>query len=153
MKEWVNSCSRFCHKKSFGLLLIRVGVGLVFLMHGWMKIHNLDMIEGFFAQLGLGATTGVFIAWLEVIGGAALILGVCTRLFALAFGIEMFVALIVTGALSGPFQPHELEALLMLSSFGLAFVGSGRLSLYKGGCAHCGGMMCDGRTCPVQTKQ
>jgi putative oxidoreductase len=152
MKEWVNHCGRFCHKKSFGLLLIRVGVGLIFLTHGWMKIHSLPMVEGMFMHLGMGSTTGIFIAWLEVIGGAALILGVLTRFFALAFGIEMFVALVVTGAFSGPFQPHELEVLLMLCSVGLAFTGSGHCSLYKRGCGKCGGMMCDGSTCATTSS-
>ena len=136
--------------RSLGLLLIRVAIGLVFIMHGWTKVNNLGMIEGMFVGFGLPAWTATFIAYLELVGGAALILGVLTRLFGLLLGIEMLVAIYLTGIGTG-YKPHELEILLMLVSFGIAFVGSGHYSLWKKECHRCGGMMCDGKkTCPTR---
>lgn len=116
--------------RSLGLLITRVAVGIVFLMHGWMKIHNVGMVEGMFVGFGLPAATGAFIAWLEVIGGAAMILGVLTRLFGLLFAIEMLVAVFLTGGVGTGYQRHELEIFLMLVSLGIALSGSGRYSLW-----------------------
>lgn len=127
--------------RSLGLLLIRIAVGLVFLMHGWQKIHNLSGVEGMFVHFGLGGGTGIFIAWLEVIGGIAMILGILPRLFGALFGIEMLVAIFIGGAPT-KYQPHELEIFLMLVSFGIALAGSGRFAIWSGECKRCGAYMC-----------
>lgn len=100
-----------------------------------------------FVHFGLGSATGIFIAWLEVLGGLALILGVLTRVFGLIFGIEILVAIFLTGFGRGLYQPHELEIVLMLLSFGLALAGSGRYSLLKMECDDCGDMLWDGAEC------
>jgi len=142
MRSSINQLSRFTRNRSFGLLLIRLGVGLVFFMHGWSKVNNLPGVEGMFTHMGLGGTTGLFIAWLEVIGGVCLILGIFTRLFGLAFAIEMLVAIFLAGGVGAGYQQHELEIFLMLVSLGVAFAGSGSYSLWKMECDFCGGMLC-----------
>jgi putative oxidoreductase len=142
LKHHINRMSRFTMNRSLGLLLIRVAAGIVFLAHGWMKINNIGMVEGMFVHFGLGGPVGIFIAWLEVIGGLALILGVLTRIFAVAFGIEMLVAVFIGGGISRGYQPHELEIFLMLVSFGIALAGSGVYSLWRMECDFCGGMLC-----------
>jgi putative oxidoreductase len=106
-----------------------------------MKINDLGMVEGMFVHFGLGGPVGIFIAWLEVVGGLALILGVLTRIFAVAFGIEMLVAIFLTGVSRG-YGAHEFEIYLMLVSFGIALAGSGTYSLWKMECDLCGGMLC-----------
>jgi putative oxidoreductase len=118
------------YEKNLGLLLIRVGTGLVFLMHGIMKMQNIAMINGFFNHLGLPPGTAMLIAILEVVGGLALVLGIFTRVFAILLGIEMLVALVITGGLSQGWDKHELEALLMAVSFGLVYTGSGKFSIW-----------------------
>ena len=129
--------------RSLGLVLFRVAVGLVFLMHGWSKVNNLPMVEGMFVGFGLGSGTGIFIAYLEVLGGLALILGIFTRVFGVIFGIEMLVAIFLTGGIAKGYKPHELELILMLLSFGIALTGSGKYSLYAKECQDCGGIMCN----------
>jgi putative oxidoreductase len=141
MKTSINRLSRFTRNRALGLLLIRLGTGLVFFMHGWSKINNLSGVEGMFMHLGLGGPTGIFIAYLEVIGGLCLILGIFTRVFGVAFGIEMLVAVFIMGVPTS-YQPHELELFLMLVSFGIALAGSGNYSLWKMECDLCGGMLC-----------
>ena len=81
MKASINRLSRLTRNRNLGLFLIRLGTGLVFLMHGWMKINNLGGTEGMFIHFGLGGPTGIFIAYLEVIGGLCLILGIFSRIF------------------------------------------------------------------------
>ena len=145
MMNHINKLSRFCYQPSFGLLLIRVAVGAVFLTHGWLKIQNVDQVSGMMAHLGVFAPSffGPFIAWLEVVGGLALIFGILTRVFAAMLGIEMIIAVFLTGIGTG-FGPHQMELLLAAGSLGIALTGSGAYALYKMECDNCAGMLCKG---------
>lgn len=149
LTDTLNVATRFLYRQSIGLLILRVVTGLVFVMHGSMKIGHIDIVAGFFTHLGI-VTGAVGVAWfialLEVVGGAALILGVATRLFGLLLGIEMIVAIFMTGVGRGWGQ-HEFELLLAAASLAIALSGSGKFSLYKMECGHCGGMCCNGKTC------
>jgi putative oxidoreductase len=145
----MNAVSRQLYERSLGLLLLRVGVGLVFFMHGLSKVQGISGTEMFFSHgLGLPVWVAIFIAWLEVIGGIALILGVFTRGFAFAFGIEMIVAIFITGLGKGGWSGHELEALLMVTSFSIVYLGSGRFSLWRVECQNCGAFACRLEDCP-----
>ncbi len=93
----VNRVTRHSYNRSAGLLLIRLALGLLFFTHGLMKVQALSMVAQEFVHFGFFPWVGYFIAWLEVIGGLALVLGVATRLFALLFGIEMLVATFLIG--------------------------------------------------------
>ncbi|HVX90668.1 MAG TPA: DoxX family protein [Candidatus Paceibacterota bacterium] len=140
MKKHINAMSRYFWKRDLGLLLVRVALGILFLAHGWSKVGNLSGTEGMFVHMGFPMWVGVFIAWFEVIGGIALILGIATRVFAVAFGIEMLVAVLIS-PLSRAIGGTEL--LLAVASFGIALAGSGRFSFYAMECGNCGGMLCD----------
>lgn len=126
----IRTLNRQLYEKNLGLLLIRVGTGLVFFMHGVMKLQSLGMINTFFTHLGLPAPIALCIATLETVGGLALVFGIFTRVFALLFGIEMLVALFLTQGFTQGWTPHELEAYLMAVSFGLVYTGSGKFSLW-----------------------
>ena len=148
MIQVINQTSRFFYKRDLGLLLIRLALGLLFFTHGLMKVQELSMVAAMFAHLGFFPWVGFFIAWLELLGGLALILGVATRFFAVVFGIEMLVAAIIVGFSRG----IGLELILSIVSFGLALLGSGRYSVFKMECDNCGGMLCDGNSCvPIDT--
>ena len=143
MRDHINNLSRFCYRPSLGLLLVRFTTGLVFLMHGWQKIHSLAMVTGMMMSFGMPAWVGPFIAYLEVIGGLALIFGVLPRVFGVLFGVEMLVAIFLTGLGRG-YHAHELEIILMLLSFAIALMGSGKYAVCKIECGRCGGMLCEG---------
>lgn len=147
MKVFVNKTSRFFYNPAFGLLLIRVAVGVIFLTHGWMKVSNMPGTVAMLGQFGFAPLVVYFISWLEVIGGIALILGLATRLFGFLFGIEMLVAVLLIGFGRG----FGIEFVLALVSFGIALTGSGKYSVYRMECKHCGGMLCNGEagTCTV----
>src|ERR1044071_7744275 len=114
MKSMMDMCGRMLYKPSLGLLFTRIAVGLVFLMHGWMKVHNINMVNGMFSGFGFPTGTGEFITWLEVIGGAAIIIGIIPRIFAVLFAVEMVVAIFVTGFPGNGYSRHELEIVLLL---------------------------------------
>ncbi len=90
---------------------------------------------------------------------AALILGILTRVFAVAFGIEMLVAVylnlahattsVSATAVSWQSSIGGMEMFLAIASFALALMGSGRFGLWKMECRGCGGMLCKpGEHCP-----
>ena len=76
----------------WGLLILRLGLGIVMIAHGWPKLNpNGPMkgpagVAGFLKQLGIPLPT--FFAWvvalLETVGAALLILGLGTRILAAA---------------------------------------------------------------------
>ena len=124
-----NELSRFFYRRSLGLLLIRIGTGAVFFAHGLMKWQNLSKIENAFAHsFGFPVWLTIFLAIIEMLGGLMFIFGIGTRVVGVVLGIEMFVAIFLTGVSRG-WSAHELEFLLMVLSFGLALAGSGRVRL------------------------
>ena len=145
MISTVNRVSRFLYHRSFGLLLIRLALGILFFTHGLMKVQQLSQVSAMFVHFGFFPWVGFCIAWLEVLGGLALILGIATRLFAFLFGIEMLVATLLVGFGRG----FGIEPVLAMVSFGLMFLGSGRYSVYKADCDNCGAVVCDGNSCVV----
>jgi putative oxidoreductase len=79
-------------------LLVRLGVGWVFLSSGLAKFLFDNQGPGRFAKIGLPAPTSLayFVGTIEVLCGALLILGLFVRLAALPLAIDMAVALVTT---------------------------------------------------------
>jgi uncharacterized membrane protein YphA (DoxX/SURF4 family) len=123
----ITTVRRLGYNRSFGLLLIRLALGLLFFTHGLAKVEALSQVTAMFVHFGFFPLVGFFIAWLEVIGGLALIVGIATRFFAFLFGIEMLVATLLVGFGRG----IGIEFVLSVVSFGLMFLGSGRFSIYR----------------------
>lgn len=90
---------RFDRNTGTGLLVLRVAFGVVFFLHGWMKVFGMQIS---FVQEMLGMAGWVIPAWmlwlvavLELVGGLALVSGTFTRSFALLLGLEMVVAVLM----------------------------------------------------------
>ena len=142
-RNTANSVSRAFYRKSAGLFVLRLVTGVIFFNHGLVKLQQMPVIISFFGDLGL--PHAFYFAWfitgLELVGGAALILGVATRLFGGLLAIEMIVAILLTGV-AGGLAKHGMELLLAAASSCIGLVGSGSWSLYKMECNSCGGMFC-----------
>lgn len=82
--------------KPLAPLLTRIVIGQAFVQTGIGKWENFHDTVEFFASLGLPAPAAnvAFTATLEVVGGAALILGIGTNLFAALLSSTMVVALL-----------------------------------------------------------
>ncbi|HLD34793.1 MAG: hypothetical protein UY12_C0008G0003 [Parcubacteria group bacterium GW2011_GWA2_47_8b] len=78
------------------LWVLRIVFGAIFLVHGWPKLKGLRATAENFEMMGFrpGKFWGTFIAFLEVFGGLAIILGIYTETLATLFAIEMAVATI-----------------------------------------------------------
>lgn len=77
-------------------LLGRLGVGLVFLSTGWGKVHNIEKVTGFFTSLGIPAPHfhAYLVGYSELLCGAALVVGLLTRLATLPLVVSMIVAIL-----------------------------------------------------------
>jgi putative oxidoreductase len=123
-----------------GLLILRVVIGLVFVMHGLGKLvgapfagAGMDGTIGFFTQLGIPmpnlAAWGVALA--ETVGGFALILGIAAPLAALVLAVDMGVAILMLKfKLSKGFAGgYEFESTLLAGLLCVFFAGPGILSV------------------------
>jgi putative oxidoreductase len=76
------------------LLLLRLVLGAILIAHGYRKVfggfhHHMEFV----GSLGLPAWMAYLSAGTEFFGGIAIVLGLFTRFFSLAFVIEMAVAI------------------------------------------------------------
>jgi putative oxidoreductase len=98
---------RFGKNAYAGLLVLRVAVGLVFVMHGWTKIFGMQtsFVQEMLHMAGwtLPASLLWLVAVLELVGGLALVVGKFTRPFAVLLVVEMVVAVILFHARQGFF--------------------------------------------------
>ncbi len=76
-------------------LIARIVVGWVFVESGWGKLHHLDKVAAFFADLGLPAPgfQAHLVATTEFAGGLLLIGGLFTRLASVPLSVIMIVAI------------------------------------------------------------
>jgi putative oxidoreductase len=123
----------------FGLFLIRVALAVVFLVHGVMKLSNMDGTIGFFASLGMGAFWAWAVAIVETVGGALMLLGVWTTLTGIALAVIMLVSIFAVKWSMG-YLAFELDFVLLLAALAVATSGAGKLSL--GNRCGCGCKMC-----------
>ena len=118
-------------------LILRLVAGLTFAIHGIAKFQmGLENVAGFFGSMGLPAFIAYLVAFLEVVGGFALILGLGTRVFAGALAIVMIGAIIkaklAAGFMGGESGAgYELELALLAILISLAVSGSSKFGLDK----------------------
>ena len=118
------------------LAVLRIALGVVFFAHGWQKIFTFTLpgVQGSFGQMGVPAAdiVGPAVAFLELIGGAALILGLVTRVVGALLALDMLGAIVLVHGGSGIFVDQggmELVLILGVGSLALALAGAGRFSL------------------------
>jgi putative oxidoreductase len=118
------------------LLIGRVLLGVLFFAHGWQKLvtNGIDGTAAFFGQMGVPMPT--LAAWgaavVELVGGAALVLGLLTPLAALLLVLDMIGAYLFVHAGKGLFIEQggfELVGALGAGCLLLLALGGGRYSI------------------------
>lgn len=134
----------FAPYSDWGLLILRLGMGVLMLFHGWPKLNPNGPMKGpagfagFLKQLGVPLPT--LSAWvvilLETVGALLLILGLATRILAIGFAIDMLVAiwLVKIGMANAKFSQQdgagwEFEFILLVVALALLFTGAGSIAL------------------------
>ena len=117
----------------YAAVVLRLAVGLVFLHHGVMKLHNgIPATADFLHNVGIPFATvaAMIVMGIETIGAACVLLGILTRVWAAAMAFEMAVAIMLVVLPSGRWP--ELEGLLFAGALALVALGDGPLSLAVG---------------------
>lgn len=121
-------------------LLVRVITGIIMAVHGWQKLTQIGPANfGQQALASLGVPLPVFMGYVvtltEFFGGILLIIGLLSRLAALALTVEMVFTILLVKTHVGFIAPQgggagaELDLALMAGFLALLLMGPGRLSL------------------------
>ena len=121
-------------------LLLRLGVGLIFLFSGLQKVlPGTAATVAYFSDLGIPwpGLLGPFVSYLELFGAVLLTMGLLTRLVSALFFCEMLVALLVVripiaadaDSVADAFAAVRLEVLIAIVASCLVLLGGGRWSL------------------------
>ncbi|MFA5090737.1 MAG: DoxX family protein [Candidatus Omnitrophota bacterium] len=125
-----------------GLLVLRLGLGAIFMAHGLQKAFGVFTgtgISGFSKMLsGLGFYPPVFwayiAAYVELLSGLFLIFGILTRVSAFFLLVLMLVATIKVHLAKGFFLANggfEYNLLIACACLALLLMGGGQFSLFK----------------------
>jgi putative oxidoreductase len=112
----------------------RVTLGVLFMSTGWGKVHSLAKVTAFFADLGIPAPglNAHVVSFVELVGGALLLVGLASRLAAVPLMVSMLVA-ILTAQREQVHGLPDLFGLVEWTYFALllwvALAGPGKLSL------------------------
>lgn len=128
---------RYFVEPSTGLLVLRMILGMVFVMHGSQKVFGwfggpgLAGTVQFMSQMGVPEYLAIAAALTEFVGGALLIVGLLTRLSSLGLLAVMVVAIGKVHLPHGFFAPQGFEYPLTLAIIALSIflMGPGRFSL------------------------
>jgi len=128
---------RFLDKyRDAGLLILRVGIGIMFAFHGYPKLtagpETWAIIGGSMKALGIGfapTVWGFMASSSECVGGILLVLGFFTRPACFFLLMTMIVAAIMHIGKGDPFlkYSHAMESGILF--FSLILIGPGKYSL------------------------
>ena len=113
----------------WGLTIVRVVTGLVYVMHGGQKVFwlGLHQTTAGFARMGIPmpGIAGPLVALVELLGGVCLILGIFTRPAAILLALDMLGAIAFVHGRNGFFLPRGFEYALMLLAINLMLAAGG----------------------------
>ena len=119
--------------QDWGVTLLRVAVGIIFLMHGGQKlfVYGLQGFEGALAHIGLPTFLAPIVMAIEFLGGAALVLGLGTRIAAAAIALNMLGAIFFIHLKNGFFLPNGFEYAFAMfaSNAALVLTGAGAAAI------------------------
>lgn len=107
-------------KNEIGATILRIFLGVTFLIHGSAKFQGgIENTVGFFESLGLPGFMAYVVALIELIGGFAMILGIGTRVVSILFVLVLAVATVkvklAIGFLgNGQMAGYELDLALLI---------------------------------------
>ncbi len=119
------------YRSQVGIFILRIGVALLVLCHGWPKLVMLinGEGEGWMDPLGLGGETSLALCVIaEFFCSLCILLGLLTRAASFVLVVNFWVVVFVYGKGSGLSQ-NELPLLYMLCFVALLCTGSGPLAV------------------------
>lgn len=127
----------FKRLQPFALLAMRLALGAIMIAYGYKKVFlgGFHPHQQFLASLGIPAWMAYLSTFIEFFGGIAIVLGLFTQFFSLAFFIEMLVAIWKVHWRHGLTAQGGYEFPLTLVAIGFALMcfGAGPYALRFGG--------------------
>lgn len=118
--------------KPLALLLLRLGLGLIFIYHGYPKLAHIHQTVREFPHMGFPPYFAYIAAILEFFGGWLLIIGLFTRITALLLAGEMAIAILRVHLPQGgvlAVSNYQFPLALAVGAFALVAVGAGAVSI------------------------
>ena len=119
-----------------GLLVLRIGIGVIFIIHGLPKlmggVETWTQLGSTMSMVGINfapAFWGFMAATAEAIGGLFIILGLLHRPAALLLLVTMFMAVFMHVTSGDPFGVYSNALKALVVFFALALTGPGKYSL------------------------
>jgi len=134
----------FGNQRDLALLLVRIVLGGIFILYGWKHIEGLTGYTNLFVALNIPAAQVLapLIAWLEFLGGIAILAGIFTRYSGLLLAGLMVVAILMVKFPAATANPEDILGLtnsqsaswnidlsLLTMSLALLLLGPGKWSL------------------------
>jgi putative oxidoreductase len=110
--------------RDLAALIGRLGVGAVFIAHGWQKFfeYGLDGTAASFVQMGVPAATASawYAAVVELVAGVMLIVGAALPVAGVLLALDMAGALVLVHLPNGMLAPNGYQLVLVLGVAALA---------------------------------
>lgn len=110
--------------RDLSALIGRLGVGVVFIAHGWQKFTEWGLDGTAAAFEGMGVPLPTLSAWfaaiVELVGGSLLVLGVALPVVGVLLALNMFGALVIVHLPNGLLGEGGFELVLVLGVAALA---------------------------------
>lgn len=115
---------------NWGITILRIIFGVIFIKHGWPKIKSLKDTAKGFSEMGFkpGIFWGTIVALLEFVGGWFLIFGLLTQIVSLLLALQ-FLVILFTLKRKSSFKDYEYDLLILAVALALMVLGGGNLSL------------------------
>lgn len=124
------STSNQAKNLNLSLLILRIAVGVIFILAGWGKLNGIDGTTGFFENIGVPLAG--FMAWVvalvEFLGGILVLIGYKIRIPSILLAIVMVVAILMV-KMGGEFSNMRIDIALLAITIALSLLGSGAYSV------------------------
>jgi putative oxidoreductase len=125
---------------NFGILLIRLVIGILFIGHGaqklfgWFGGHGLQGTGGWFDSIGIkpGVTMALVAGLVELVGGVMFAAGLLTPLAAIMLAGTMIISIVKVHGSNGLWAQangYEYNLTLLAVAIGVALIGPGQYAL------------------------
>lgn len=137
------------NRTSFGLAILRLGLGVIFIGYGFAHVNELLLPAQFSQHADFGMFLSRLMSYGEIVAGCLVILGVFTRIASgfLAVMIGLMILYVHSGARVIGIHSNELELALFVMSAALIFLGPGSYALGALFCKCCRTGKCKGEGC------